>query len=339
MDQGYSQTKHAGENMIRRTPYFLKKELEQRGFVVTTYDDPYLLHIEKNGKTLFIHAAKTLASAAQFFICKDKYLTSQVLHAFGFAMPKGIKINKTQIANTASLQFPVVVKPLLLSGGEGIEIGVKDQHGIEEYFQTHAYEDVLVEEMLAGDDTRILIIRGKFFAAAQRLPAFVTGDGIHSISELIDTENKKREVIKKSDEENATYSNDLDLILFDDHTLETIAEAGLTPQSIIDAERRVFVRKNANTSTGGISIDVTDQVGAEIRSECERIASSLGMTTIGIDIMTTDLSKALNLKEGSGIVEVNASPGLDLHILTDEGQRRDPVPLIVDEVVDFFKTD
>lgn len=322
--------------MLSPSSYFLQQELLRRGFSVTTFDDPYLLLIEKNGKQRFTHASKTTASSAQFFVCKDKFLTKQVLQGFGFPVARGVKITKDEIAKTSELTFPVVIKPLLLSGGEDIVVGVRTPQEIESYFDTHPYTELLIEEMLTGVDTRMLIIRGTFFAACRREPASVVGDGTHTLAELVEQENVKRQEIIRKEQQQGTFETNTVPILFDEQAEKVIREQGKEASYVPAAGERFFVRSNANVSTGGRAIDVTDEVGQPIRELCEAIARKLGMTTLGIDIMTDDLRAPLSLEHGYGIVEINASPMLVLHSLVHEGQRRDPVPLLVDEIEEQF---
>lgn len=323
--------------MLSVSSWFLREELIARGFTVETFDNPLLLRAEKHGHFLYTHGSKTLTSASEFFICKQKYLAKQIMLRNGIATAHAELIHKSNPVLPPSLRVPLVLKPRDGEGGKDIVIGITTNEMVSSYFETHPhYDDVLAEELLLGQDTRILIIRGKFFAAVQRTPACVIGDGIHTIRQLVGLENNRRTVLKETDEQRQTYTTDLDLIVFDQTSTGVLQEQGKDEEMIPLLSERVFVRKNSNVSMGGTSVDVTEQVGEAIQRECERLASVLGMTTVGIDIMTTNLSQPLNVEKSSGVVEVNASPGLDLHILTDEGTRRNPVPLIVDEIEEFL---
>ncbi|HSW89571.1 MAG TPA: hypothetical protein VLH19_01735 [Patescibacteria group bacterium] len=324
--------------MLSWSTYFMCEELKKRGYSTISFDNQFIVHVSKNDKHFYIHAGNgPREQMATYMLCRNKYTMKQVVTKFGFPTSKFMKITPKTTDDVSQLQFPLVLKPLDRFGGTGVVVGIISLEDVRKYFEKHpTYEEALAEEMLEGEDTRILIVRGKFFAGAKRIPAFVNGDGAHTIQELVWIENERRAKIKADDEKNQTYTTDLDLILFDDDSLSLLQETGLSAQSIPKVGQRVFVRKNANTSTGGISIDVTDQVGPEIRSQCEQLAEVLDMGLAGIDVMTKDLSKPLNIEERSGIIEVNSSPGLDLHILTDEGQRHNPVPLIVDEIEEYL---
>lgn len=325
--------------MISVSTYFMCEELKKRGYTITTFDNKWVVHVAKGDDHFYIHAGNgPREQSATYILCRNKYTMKQVISKFGFPTSKFIKLTKDTIDLVNQLQFPIVLKPLSRYGGTDVVVGVTTQGDVRNYFTDRPqYEAVLAEEMLQGEDMRVLIVQGKFFAAAKRIPAFVVGDGKSTIAELVKTENNRRIALKKKDERFHTYTTDLDPILFDDQAEIVLQRVGLSPQSVPSQGERVFVRNNANTSTGGISVDVTDDVCQEIRAECERIAKCLDMGLAGIDVMTSDLSKPLNINEGSGIIEVNSSPGLDLHILTDEGQRRNPIPLIVDEIEEYTK--
>jgi len=324
--------------MITPSTWFIKQEFEKRGYVVKTFDSIFLLLAEKDGKHFFTHVSKTVQQTTSYLICKNKYLTRQVMAQFGYPNPKFQLLKKDEPIVLSGLQFPVVIKPLLLSGGEDVALSITSVEEIEAYRKAHPqYSELLLEETLKGNDTRVLIIRGKFFAAVQRRPASVVGDGTHTVEALVRIENERRAKLKEDDARNNAYTTDLELIVFDDEARHVLIDAGYTDQSVVPNGIRIEVRKNSNVSTGGSSIDVTELVCKETQALCEKLAKDLRMTTVGIDIMTEDLSKPLDSNPSWGIVEVNSSPGLDLHILTDEGQRRNPVPLIVDEIEEYLQ--
>jgi len=323
---------------MNRSVYFLKQELVSRGYSFHLFPESNLFFAKKNDVSFFSSSTKTqVQSGMGFWISEDKYLTKQVLEFNGLPTARGVKLTADSVERTQFLTFPIVMKPLNLSGGRDVSVGISSKDDVLSYIKKHPiYTHVLAEEMLVGEDVRILIVKGKFFAAVKRRPAFVIGNGIHTIEELVKIENKRRARIFSEDEKNQTYTTDLDLILFDSDAKSCIKEQSRTEASILPRGEQFFVRKNANTSTGGISVDVTDNVCLEIREQCEAVAKTIALTLAGIDIMTTDLSRPLSNDEKSGVVEVNASPGIYLHILTDEGQRRNPAPLIIDEIEEYF---
>src|SRR5258708_20390616 len=140
--------------MIGRSAYFLKQELETRGYAVTEFDDPYLLFVQKGTYEFYTNAAKgPLLSATSYMMCRNKYLTRQVLENFHLQNPRYAKITKDKMEKVQDFHFPVVVKPLFLEGGEGVEINVSSIKEVADYFMKYPhYPEVLLEEMLEGED-------------------------------------------------------------------------------------------------------------------------------------------------------------------------------------------
>jgi cyanophycin synthetase len=323
---------------INFSSYFIAKELRKRGYSVTPHYDLDLLLIEKDGRSMYTHASITVQQTSSFLLCRDKFLSKEVLLRGGFPTARGAVITKDSIEEVSKLRFPLAVKPLNLSGGVGIALNLRSVEEVAEYFSGHPdYEAVLAEEMLRGQDTRILIVRGKFFAACQRDPASVIGDGSHTLEELIRSENERREKILHRQHTEGVIDEDIFPILFDVDLTRFIEQIGHTLGYVPVEGQRVFVRPNANVGSGGTSIDVTDTICSENRRLCEEVAKALKMTTVGIDLLIDDLSRPIQEQPGCGIVEVNASPGLSLHILTQIGQHHDPTPLIVDEIEEYLE--
>lgn len=326
--------------MLHLSSFFIAQELKKRGYKVSSFSDNDLLLIEKNGRHFYTHASITVQNTTSYLICRDKFLTKQVLLNFNLPTAKGVLLTRETIEDVAQLNYPVVLKPFNLSGGVGVSLDVRSVEEVRTYFQLHpAYTQVLAEHTLVGKDTRVLIVRGKFFAACQREPAFVVGDGMHTIEELIVITNKIRTESQARQTRDNVWDEDVFPILFDVDCKDHIQKQGYELTYVPKIEEKIFVRLNANVASGGVSIDVTNDVCPEIREMCEKVAAKLGMTTAGIDLMSESLSIPLEQQIGAGIVEVNASPGLSLHILTYIGKRRDPVPLIVDEIEERFNSE
>lgn len=324
--------------MLNLSSYFIEQELKKRGYAAQAFYDGDLLLLEKDGRKFYTHSSITLQKATSWLICRDKFLSKEVLLNFGLPTAKGIIITEETIDNISQIQFPVALKPLNLSGGVGIALNINSREEVKDYFKNHPdYKRVLAEEMLAGKDTRVLIVKGSFFAACQREPASVVGDGVSTVLELITKENERRIIISQRQENLGIWEEDIFPILLDSDVETHLSKIGINLASVPKRMEKVFVRANANVASGGSSVDVTDQVCDEIRQLCEKVATSLNMTTVGVDLMSTSLDLPIERQPRAGIVEVNASPGLSLHILTHIGTRRNPVPLIVDEIEESIK--
>jgi cyanophycin synthetase len=313
------------------------QELLKRGFTVTEIDPSF--YFATNGIISFYgESSKTPAQSTLVqTICVHKDTTKLFLQHHNFPTAYFVIITPSRWEEVQKLHFPVVAKPLALSSGEGVRTGIKSIEELREYFVEHNYQKILVEETLQGEDTRLLVIRGQFFAAVKRLPAYVIGNGQDSIAELIMKESKRREALLDRQKETGIMESNIYPIL-DDYEIDlTLQNQGLNRFSVPQENERVFVRRNANVSTGGVSIDVTNEVGPALRQMCADIALAMGANTLGIDVMTYDLSLPLDTQAGTGIVEINHSPGLALHAFPYEGKPRDPSALLVDEILEFLQ--
>lgn len=319
------------------TATVLSAELRNRGFQVSFTEDDSLVVINNGNQTFFLHDAIIPSQGgSNIRVVRDKYLSKIILNRNKIPTAPWVKVNRSTIDQALKLTFPVVIKPTYLYGGMGVVVGVKSIEEIRNYLEENPqYSEVLIEETLIGPDIRILIVQGKFFAAVSRIPPTLTGDGNSTITQLLAAENLIRTQQKETQEKSGIYKYDLDPIRDDKEIDITLGLSGFSRESVIKAGQTVTVRRNSNVSSGGKTVDVTDSIGTQLRLQSELIAKAFGVTILGIDVMTTDPSKPLDFNEKSGVVEVNASPGIGLHIFPVSGKSRNPVPLICDEIVAY----
>ena len=181
---------------------------------------------------------------------------------------------------------------------------------------------MIVEQFLEGYDFRFLVIAGRFICAAQRVPAFVVGDGKRSIEELVAEVNK-------DPRRGIGHEKILTKIEIDDLSLALLARRNLTPRSVPEAGETVYLKSTANLSTGGISRDVTDSVHPSNIHLMERIARIVGLDIAGIDVISPSVEHPI-AEVGGGIVEVNAAPGFRMHTDPTEGTPRDAAGAVID---------
>jgi len=172
----------------------------------------------------------------------------------------------------------------------------------------------VVESFKEGADYRILVIGSKMVAASLREPAQIIGDGVCSVSQLVASVNKDPRRAE-------SHAGVLSPIPLDPISLAVLASQGLALDSIPDKGAKVLIRKNANLSTGGTAKDVTDLVHPQVATLAISAARQLGLDISGVDIITSDISKPLSETNGA-VVEVNAGPGLRMHLEPSEGQGR-----------------
>lgn len=270
-----------------------------------------------------IQAAETdRTSAIAESIAQDKELTKNLLHAAGVPVPIGRPVDDADDAWAAACEigiedgYAVVVKPQDGNQGKGVAVNLTTRAQVEAAYAVavRISDEVLVERYLPGQDYRILVIGNKLVAAARREPPTVIGDGIHSVRQLVDRVNRD----PRRGEGHATS---LTKIRFDDIALARLAEDGLTAESIPAKSQRVVLRNNANLSTGGTATDVTDDVHPDFAARAIAAAQMVGLDIAGVDIVCKNVLRPLE-EQGGGIVELNAAPGLRMHLQPSFGKGR-----------------
>ncbi len=222
--------------------------------------------------------------------------------------------------------MPVVVKPQYGNQGRGVVTNlITREQVLAAYAAAHEESSrILVEKFAPGDDYRILVVGDKMVAAARREPAHVMGDGCSTIRQLVDEVNADP---RRSDD----HATVLTKIKLDPIALALLAEQGFTPESVPQVLTRVLIRRNANLSTGGTAADVTDRVHPEVAERAVEAAKMIGLDIAGVDIVVEDISRPLECQNGV-IVEVNAGPGLRMHIQPSSGTPRNVGEAIVDSL-------
>jgi cyanophycin synthetase len=263
-----------------------------------------------------ILAAETdQTSAIAEGIAQDKQITKTLLKAVGVPVPYGREVSDAQDAWSAAeaIGLPVTVKPLDGSKGRGVTVHLTSREDVMDAYAAASVEssNVLVEEFVTGKDYRLLIVGNKLVAAAHREPAHIMGDGIHTVQDLIARENANP---LRGD----YHALPLSKIPVDAVSQHLLAEQGLTLASVPPSGTKVLLRRNANLSTGGTAVDVTDQVHPEIARAAQDAARAVGLDVAGVDIVVQDLGSPLEEQKGA-VVEVNAAPGLRMHTHPSQG--------------------
>lgn len=273
-------------------------------------------------------------SALGVDIAADKSLTKELLASAGVPVPAGVVARSPQEAAEAlaELGAPVVVKPCAGNHGAHITVGVRTPRQVAAAYEQAATASsaVLVEQLVPGSDYRVLVIDGQVAAAAQLRPASVTGDGTATIMQLVAQVNADP---RRGD----GHSRELTRILLDEAAVACLDEQGLDGQSVPAAGQLVALRQNANLSTGGTSCDVTDLVHDDIAQMCRRATAVSGLDICGIDLRLADISAPLLTEAGgaaqqAAVLELNACPGLRMHLSPAEGSPRDVAAAIVDKL-------
>jgi cyanophycin synthetase len=266
-----------------------------------------------------IQAAETdRTGAIAEMIAQDKELTRTLLKAVGVPVPEGQPVADVDEAWSVAcdIGMPVVVKPRDGNQGRGVATNLTTREQIVAAFQAALAEStqVVVEKFAPGHDYRLLVVGGKVVAAARREPAQVLGDGARSIQELVDVVN----LDPRRGEHHATVLSKLKL---DAVSLGVLTEQGYAPDSVPAAGTVVLIRRNGNLSTGGTAIDVTERVHPQVAARAIEAAQVIGLDIAGVDVVATDISVPLEEQAGV-IVEINAAPGLRMHLQPSVGVSR-----------------
>jgi cyanophycin synthetase len=209
-----------------------------------------------------------------------------------------------------------VVKPRYGNHGRGVTTNLTTREQVAQAFAAarEQGEEVIVERYVPGADYRLLVVGGRLVAAALREPPAVVGDGRSTVSDLVAAINRDP---RRSD----GHGTALSVIKLDAVARATLAEQGHSPDSVPAAGERVLIRRNANLSSGGTATDVTDRVHPTVAAGAVGAARAVGLDIAGVDVVAPAIDRPLE-QSGGAVVEVNAGPGLRMHLEPSAGAPR-----------------
>jgi cyanophycin synthetase len=266
-----------------------------------------------------ILAAETdRTSAIGESIAQDKELTKSLLKSVGVPVPEGRPVRDADEAWAVACEIglPVVVKPQYGNQGRGVAVNLTTREQVAAAFEEALQEgsSIMVEKFAPGCDHRLLVVGDAVVAAARRQPPLVIGDGVRTIEQLVAQVNAD----PRRGEDHATSLSKLRL---DAIGLAVLAEQAMTADSVPASGVVVVLRRNANLSTGGSATDVTDEVHPDLAARAVDAARIVGLDIAGVDVVCVDASLPLEKQDGV-IVEVNAAPGLRMHLEPSAGTPR-----------------
>ena len=305
----------------------LVRAAQARDIPVYRLNDASLIQVGQGKYQQRIEAALTSkTSHIAVEVASDKNLANRLLADLGLPVPKQRVVYDVDeaIAAAERIGYPVVVKPLDGNHGRGVTVNITSEDGVADAFDTADAEGsaVVVETMLRGDDHRLLVVNGQLVAAARRVPGHVKGDGRHTIAELVD-------IVNQDPRRGVGHENVLTRIELDIQAKAMLEEKGYTAETVPADGEEVYLRKTANISTGGTAVDVTDTIHPDNKLMAERAIQAIGLDVGAVDFLTTDITKS-HRDTGGGICEINAGPGLRMHIAPSEGTPRDVGGAIMD---------
>lgn len=257
-------------------------------------------------------------------ISRDKDLTRQLLQACGVPVPEGVVVSSRDQAWEAAqdIGLPVVIKPLDGNHGRGVFTDLSTQQAIHTAFDVACEEgsDVIVERFIPGLEHRLLVVGDRLVAAAKGMEAWVVGDGISNITQLIDLQ------LNTDPRRGRSENHPLNLVRLDSAARLELSNQGYLSHSVPPKGTRVLIQRNGN-----VAFDVTSQVHPSIAEHVCLAARIVGLDIAGIDLVARDISRPLE-EQGGALVEVNAGPGLLMHLRPAEGQPQPVGHAIVDHL-------
>lgn len=236
-------------------------------------------------------------------ISQDKWLTKQLLKQLGYPTPKGQSVRNIEEAKSLFRQWrvPIAIKPQHGDRGEGITLHIQSEDEIPMAFQkAQRYSRlVLMEEMTKGVCHRIGIAHGELLYVTQRNPKFVTGDGIHTITELV-------EILNQEQLHQPPHLRKI-LLALDEEAINHLAFQNRSTQDILAINERAYLRPTESTEWGGIYEDYTEKIHPDNRQLAIEITKALRLDVCGLDFMSTDISIPWYENQGK-VLEANYSP-------------------------------
>ncbi len=253
-------------------------------------------------------------------IASNKELTNRLLHEVGIPVPRSVIVQSVDdaVRQAVRIGYPIVLKPLDGNHGRGVCINLRDEAEVRENFPIAQGESrngtVIAETFIVGKDYRILVVNNEVVAVAERVPAHVVGDGVHTIEELV-------EITNADPRRGVGHEKILTRITIDAQTIEVLERTGLNVSSAPDVGQIVQLKLTGNMSTGGTSIDRTDDIHPDNIEISRQAAMVVGLDIAGIDFIAPDISQSVR-QAGGAICEVNAGPGFRMHTHPTEGHPR-----------------
>ncbi len=316
------------------------REAAKRNIPFTRYSGIIPLYQLGNGKKLklFWRSFTSETSHSGTIVSTHKQISNEILSKFGFPVPRQHLVMNFEMAKAAAndIGYPIVVKPSNTDYGTGVSTNVMDEATLYHSFMVaKSYgNNIIIEKSIEGEDYRLTVINGKCSSIVKRIPAHIIGNGIDTVKSLVSKMVEEREA-------DSFYRNFKSITLEDPQVVGMLRKNNLRPDSIPEKGKAVFLRSNANVSTGGTMLNVTTSAHPDNKRLAERVASCIGLDVAGIDFITTDISKSWK-EAGGGICEVNPTPmivpGIENqfidYLFPEKSDIRIPLIAIVGETAD-----
>jgi len=317
--------------------YLLVNEAEKRGIKVNkpftkgVFARRSLVTLQyRKHKEVIVGQRTSQTSVVAFWIQQNKHVAKYFLENAGIKTAVGEVFNvndkKALHIFVRKTGFPLIVKQLSGTHGSLVFLGVSSIKEVDQTIQKISQQgksQVLIEKEFKGKEYRLMATKDKFLAATYRMPANVVSDGEKNIRQLIRQKNSDPRRGKG-------HRKSLVKIKVDSMVKDYLKSQHLSLASVPPKNKQIFLRPNSNLSTGGDSIDVTDDIHPAVKKLAVKSIKAIpGLAYGGIDYMTTDITKKPNSRNYI-IIEINDSPMLSMHHIPYEGKSRDVAKEIID---------
>lgn len=315
------------ESKIGPSTKAIYDEAKRRDIPVESLGNGSILRLGYGKNARYVEASLTdKPSCISIDMAGNKHLTKFLLSTNGIPVPYGdiLYTVESAVVMASLIGYPVVVKPFDANQGKGVSLRIMNKEELYAAFKEAIKfsRAVVIEKYITGKDYRVLVVGGKVSAVSERNPPFVIGDGLHTVNELVSMENENP--LRGYDHEKP-----LTRLSLDDTASRVLCKNGFNTESIPSKGQRILLRENGNLSTGGTAKDCTDEIHPQNAALAIKAAELLGLDIAGIDITSPDISVPLENGEGA-IIEVNAAPGLRMHLYPTTGKVRNVAGDIID---------
>lgn len=311
--------------------HLLALEVMRRGLPVEWLTRAYFITHHRGETVGFWSTRTSLTSSVAVHSTSRKDITRRLLERAGLTVATGRSFaadrRNRALAYGEKLGYPLVVKPVSGTKGQGVTTGIGQRHELEAAWEAAGDGATarVVERHFAGRDAgRFLVVSGRCVAVTQKLPPVLTGDGRRTVEELINERNAER----------ATQPHLRKRLMVVDETLVAeLARKNLTLSSVPAADDVIVLDQTANTSRGAETADITDDVHPSFADVAVRAAAAIpSLRLAGVDILADNLREPAT-PDNHIVVEINSRPGIRSHHFPDRGRPRDVARVIVDDVL------
>ena len=252
-------------------------------------------------------------SALWLRLWKDKELTYKILERNNFPIIKSLYLDKEKFisfdfSKLKNFNFPLIIKPVNWTRWKWVRMNILTLKELQKKLNLsfEKYNQMVIQEEIKWHDLRILVVKWKILLAIKRIPVNILWDWKNNIEKLIEIENKLNKYRWTSGK------SPLTLIQINEELIEYIKNQNLTLESIPKKWKTIYLRWNANISTGGTMLDITTKISEDIKEKCIQISKIFWLEISWIDILIEDFTKSL--KGGKGVIlEINSVPQIGSH--------------------------